>query len=257
MCHQMIADKTPLVSVIVPTYNSELTIIRCLDSILCQRGSFNLEVIIYDDCSSDQTVSLVRDTYGDCDFIKIYQSSINSGSGFSRNQSLSLCRGDYIAFLDSDDFWLPCKLSTQLYDFSTSSPNMIISYSSFLRLSPRNCTLVSPPSVLYFPDLKFINHIPMSSVLFKSSILPHVDYPLIRLRNDYLFWHSILFISSDYFAKKVSSKPFFVYDGMAGISSNKFKLLGKQFIFYRRHFHYSNFLSSYGVMLNIIRRLFS
>jgi teichuronic acid biosynthesis glycosyltransferase TuaG len=246
----------PHISVIVPTYNSENTIIRCIDSILCQRGPFTLEVIVYDDCSSDNTIELIRHTYANIDFIYIYQSSFNSGSGISRSRALSFCKGDYIAFLDSDDFWLPCKLSTQILDFHNSSKNMIISYSPYIKLSLSGPSLISPPKRLYKHNIRFINHIPMSSALFNAALLKKVKYPFLRLRNDYLFWSLLLSLSPDYFAQRVSPQPLFVYGSVSGISSHKFSLLYKQYSFYRAHFNYSHFLAFYGVILNVFRRLF-
>ncbi len=102
------------VSVIVTTYNSAATIRRALDSILAQRGAgdaFELEVIVADDCSTDDTREIVR-SYDD---VRLVQNERNSGGpNRGRNRGLDLCTGNAIAIADHDDEWLPDRLARQL-----------------------------------------------------------------------------------------------------------------------------------------------
>ena len=253
----MTAHSVPLVSVVIPTYNAESTIIRCLESVVYQRGPFRKQIIVYDDMSTDNTLHLIDEHFSDLDYIKVIHSTENKGSGYSRQQALSFCTGNFIAFLDSDDFWLPSKLRLQLQDFENSCPNMVISYSSFICISQSKAKLTNVPAKLFSKNIRFINHIPMSSALFRASILNYLDYPAIRLRNDYLFWFSILSLSPSFYALRTSSQPFFIYGSDTGISSNKISLLFKQYKLYRQYFSYSRVLSLYGVFLNVCRRLFS
>ena len=99
----------PLVSVIVPAFNRENTIARCIDSILAQTHRL-IEVIIVDDCSIDQTVSIVKG-YGDRVNL-ICQP--NAGPSAARNTGATHARGEIISFLDSDDTWKPEKLARQV-----------------------------------------------------------------------------------------------------------------------------------------------
>jgi GT2 family glycosyltransferase len=109
--------KTPLVSVIVPTYNRAYCLPRALGSILAQTHS-RFEVILIDDGSTDDTRELVARSYGHDPRIKyVYQD--NQGVTAARNAGLRLVQGDYIALLDSDDVWLPWKLGLQLACFRT------------------------------------------------------------------------------------------------------------------------------------------
>ena len=102
-----------LVSVITPTYNSENYIRECLESVM--RQSYELwEMIIVDDCSTDQTFEILKDYRSKDDRIKIYRLEKNKGSGPARNLALKKARGRYVAFLDSDDFWHAQKLSIQV-----------------------------------------------------------------------------------------------------------------------------------------------
>lgn len=95
--------KYPLVSIIVPTYNVERYVEECIDSLLKQSYE-NREIIVLDDASTDTTVYLLK-TYGNK--IKLIQNRTNKGQGTRRNDGLKLAEGDYIYFVDSDDWIEP------------------------------------------------------------------------------------------------------------------------------------------------------
>jgi glycosyltransferase involved in cell wall biosynthesis len=98
--------KELLVSVVVPTYNRAHLIGRTLDSILNQSYS-NLELIIVDDGSTDDTVSVISTYTNEASFPVRYHKKENGGCSSARNMGVDLATGDAIAFLDSDDEWLP------------------------------------------------------------------------------------------------------------------------------------------------------
>lgn len=103
----------PLVSIITPTYNRADFIGQAIDSVLAQTyGHF--ELIIVDDGSEDETRELVE-TYQDSRIIYRYQE--NQGQSIARNLALKIARGDFICFLDSDNFWFPDKLEKSLEVF--------------------------------------------------------------------------------------------------------------------------------------------
>ncbi len=99
----------PLVSVIMPAYNTARYIREAIDSVLDQDYG-NKELIVIDDGSTDGTLDIVR-SYGDRLTLITQQ---NQGSAVARNAGLAAARGEYIAFLDSDDVWLPGKLGLQV-----------------------------------------------------------------------------------------------------------------------------------------------
>jgi glycosyltransferase involved in cell wall biosynthesis len=102
----------PLISVIVPTFNRAYCIARTIDSALAQTHS-NLEIIVIDDGSSDETNAFIHDRYGSDSRVKyIFQE--NQGVSSARNTGFNESRGDFIALLDSDDVWRPWKLELQL-----------------------------------------------------------------------------------------------------------------------------------------------
>lgn len=96
-------------SVIIPAYNAASRIHECLESVDAQTGNFELEVIVVDDGSDDDTVARVVD-HGVAACIRQH----NGGPAAARNAALRASRGDYIAFLDSDDRWPEGKLARQL-----------------------------------------------------------------------------------------------------------------------------------------------
>lgn len=101
----------PLISVVIPMFNREKTIEECLNSI-CNQTYKNIEILVVDDCSSDNSKSIVNN-YLD-DRIKLIQLSLNSGAQVARNIGIIAAKGKWIAFNDSDDIWLEDKLEKQV-----------------------------------------------------------------------------------------------------------------------------------------------
>lgn len=100
------------VSVVIPTYNRAYCLPRAIESALAQQHE-PIEILVVDDGSTDETRALVQRLYGDDARVRyVYQS--NRGVAAARNEGLRRCRGNLVAFLDSDDRWLPGKLALQL-----------------------------------------------------------------------------------------------------------------------------------------------
>jgi glycosyltransferase involved in cell wall biosynthesis len=97
------AKELPLLSVIIPTYNCEKYICRAIDSVLNQ-GLVNFEIIVVDDCSTDNTQEILKASYKTNKHIKVITHSENLNLGASRNTGIDKSRGKYIFFLDSDDW---------------------------------------------------------------------------------------------------------------------------------------------------------
>ena len=119
----------PRVSVIIPTYNSATFLPETIESVLAQTYE-DYEIIVVDDGSTDSTKE-VLDPYSDK--IKyIYQQ--NHGAGSARNTGIKHSQGEYIAFLDADDIWLPEKLHIQA-NYLDNNPEIAMVYSQSLRIS--------------------------------------------------------------------------------------------------------------------------
>jgi len=98
-----------LISIITATYNSSAELLKTYESISSQTLN-NWEWLVTDDCSSDSTYQLLLEISEKDKRVKVYKNAVNSGAAVARNSSLSHAKGDYIAFIDSDDCWLPNKL---------------------------------------------------------------------------------------------------------------------------------------------------
>ena len=102
-----------LVSIITPSYNSAAYIAEMIESILAQTYT-NWELLITDDCSTDDSVKIIESYATKDSRIKLFRLASNSGAGIARNKSIEEARGRYIAFCDSDDLWKPQKLEKQV-----------------------------------------------------------------------------------------------------------------------------------------------
>jgi glycosyltransferase involved in cell wall biosynthesis len=110
----------PSVSVIIPAYNARVHIGEAIDSVLAQ-GYENLEIIVVDDGSGDGTADFVTQHYPAVQLIR----KANGGAATARNAGLRAASGEYIAFLDADDLWLPGKLNAQLR-YLTDHPDILM-----------------------------------------------------------------------------------------------------------------------------------
>jgi len=107
---------TPLVSVSITTYNMARWLPRALDSVLAQRTTFPIEIVIGDDCSQDATVNIAH-SYQERhpDLIRVLERNKNVGVQRNTYETLGQCRGKFIAFLDADDYWTDTeKLAIQV-----------------------------------------------------------------------------------------------------------------------------------------------
>lgn len=114
-----------LVSVIIPCYNAERYIGATIDSVLAQDQA-GMEIIVVDDGSSDGSVELVRSKYPS---VRLEQQA-NAGVAAARNKGLALAQGEWVAFVDADDIWLPGKLAAQ-FALMATDPACRMSYTAW------------------------------------------------------------------------------------------------------------------------------
>ncbi len=91
-------------SVIIPVYNASLLLNRCLDSVFNQHTQYNIEVVLVDDGSTDDTVEVIK-RRKEQDRIILYQQE-NTGPAIARNKGVELAHGEFCAYLDADDYWM-------------------------------------------------------------------------------------------------------------------------------------------------------
>lgn len=182
-----------LVSVIMPNYNCGAYISESIESVLSQSYP-NWELIVVDDCSSDNSAEIVRAFCSACPKIHLVELAENTGASNARNKGISLAQGEYIAFLDSDDIWLPEKLSMQVqfmkensYAFSCASYAVISEDGASKGVVKR-----PPRSVGYHRLLYLGDSIGNSTAIYSQRMLRKCYAPSIKKRNDYALWLSIL-----------------------------------------------------------------
>ena len=131
-----------VVSVILPSCNSELWIVDSVKSVLEQTHK-SLELIVVDDGSTDNTLQLLQRFIGDPRVTIVELEANSGGPATPRNQGIKRARGDYIAFIDSDDVWHPMKLEVQIQAMQEHDLNFLSSrYTSFHKDMPKPQSLL-------------------------------------------------------------------------------------------------------------------
>ena len=121
--------ETPRVSVIVPTYNRAELLPRAVQSVLSQDFT-DLELLIVDDGSTDNTAEVVRELQAQDDRVRYLKLQENRGVGFARDIGLRYSHGEFIAWIDADDIWLPGKLEKQV-EALDARPDIEILFTDF------------------------------------------------------------------------------------------------------------------------------
>ena len=182
-----------LVSIVMPAYRAEAYLQHSIRSVQCQTYS-NWELIVTDDCSPhpDRSCDIIRLMAQQDPRIILNRLTSNSGPAAARNKSLSIANGRWIAFLDSDDQWLPEKLKYQI-DFSKvlRAPLSYTGYRCIRGLSQREGKYIKPPSNLNYEQLLSNTAIATSTVLIDRSIVGHFAMP-DAYYDDFACWLSLL-----------------------------------------------------------------
>lgn len=122
---------TPTVSVVIPSYNREDSIVPAIESVLAQSYS-DFELIVVDDASTDRTVAAMQSITDPR--LKIIAQEHNAGASVARNIGIEAAQGTWIAFHDSDDIWLPDKLERQMALLKTPNAGYVAAYCGMLIL---------------------------------------------------------------------------------------------------------------------------
>lgn len=227
-----------IVSVIMPAYACQDTIGQAIESVLEQ--DVPLELIIVNDCSPDQLDTVIAPYLEDERVVYVTNSS-NQGVAASRNRGISLARGEYIAFLDSDDWWLPGKLSCQLKRLSETG-TVLCSTGRALRSFEGNDMerYIPVREKITYRNLLTHNSIACSSVVVKKSVIEEFPMEHDECHEDYITWLSIL---KKYGSASGINEPFLQYRmSKNSKSGNKLKSAKMTFQVYR-HMGYGWFQS--------------
>lgn len=178
------------VSIIVPTLNSEKTILRTIYSVIKQKYK-NWEIVIIDGGSKDATLKRIRNIKNNK--INIFHASKSSLSA-ARYFGIKKSRGKYISFLDSDDEWMPNKLSRQMEKLELNSNYFSCTDFSIINDKNKSYRVCTKKNILELSDIIYHRPICLSSVLIKKTIalkyLKNINYT--DFAEDWLWWLVLL-----------------------------------------------------------------
>lgn len=228
-----------LVSIIMPAYNSAQYIDESIQSVLNQTY-LNWELIIVDDCSSDDTDIVIQKYLVDKRIIYL-KNKQNSGAAISRNKALIKAKGKWIAFLDSDDVWLPSKLKEQI-DFMLNN-DYKFSYTDY-RIRENNEWL---PYIYTGPNIvtkrKMYNYCYFSTitVMYDREFIGLIQIEDLKKNNDYAMWLQIIDKTPCYRLGKCLSYYYKHDDSIS--SGSKFKLIKHHYILFKVGLGKKSFIS--------------
>tara|TARA_X000000368_G_C23058390_1_gene725320 strand:+ start:12700 stop:13452 length:753 start_codon:yes stop_codon:yes gene_type:complete len=181
-----------LVSIITPSYNSVRYISECVESVLAQTYT-SWEMIIVDDCSEDDSKQLITALSSNDIRIKTIFLDSNIGAAEARNIALAKAKGEYIAFLDSDDLWEPHKLERQISFMNKN--NIVFSYTTYQSISEDGLNVINiikaPKEMTYYSYLKN-TIIGCLTVIINREKVGYFEMPNVRSSHDMALWLLIL-----------------------------------------------------------------
>lgn len=182
-----------LVSIVTPLYNSEKFIEETIKSVLKQ-SYINWEMLIVDDCSTDLGPSIVKKYFEKDSRIKYIRMEKNSGAALCRNKAIELAKGEFIAFLDSDDLWLEKKLEKQVKFMKNN--NYAISFHEYEEISENSerlkIKILVPEKPVSYRRYLLTNPIGCLSGMYSIKKMGKIYMPILKKRQDTGFWLRIL-----------------------------------------------------------------
>lgn len=221
----------PLVSVIMPAYNAGAYIEDAIKSVITQSYK-EWELIVIDDCSRDNTVEIVERYKNEDSRVHLLKNVENSGVSKSRNEGIKFARGEWIAFLDSDDLWGIFKLEKQLHHANKTNSSFIFTGSSYINEKGIPFKgLFEVPEIVDFKKLKKHNVISCSSVLVKKLYLEDIKMENDKMHEDYAVWLRILKTGISAYGL---NEPLLIYRlSTSSKSGNKFKTISMTYKVFR------------------------
>ena len=231
------ADFIPSVSVITPCYNAACFISETIESVLSQ-DFFEWEMLIIDDCSSDESREVVESYCRFDERIKLVRLDKNMGAAYCRNVALEASTAKYVAFLDSDDLWKPNKLSSQLEVMEAGVVFSCTGYRQFFDSSDLETGVLVDVAKVFemysYEDLlaKKIT-VGCCTVMLRREAIRNTKMPSIRSGQDYAFWLELC--RENKLEITLIPDVLSYYRLVRGsISSNKLKKAKSQWLIYRR-----------------------
>ena len=180
------------VSVVMPSYNSERFIAEAIRSVIGQTYE-RWELLIVDDCSSDNTYQVASAFAALDSRIVVMRQPVRGGAAKARNRAIAAAKGRFVAFLDSDDAWLPQKLAKQLPEMQRH--DAVLSYTAYKKMDAHGTHargVVQVPRTVTYSQLLNTCVIGCLTAVYDSAKIGKVFMPNIARRQDYGLWLRIL-----------------------------------------------------------------
>lgn len=244
-----------LVSIVTPNYNCARFISQTIESVLAQTYT-SWEMLIVDDCSTDGSYEIALEYSVRDSRIKVLRNEKNSGAAISRNKAIELAQGEFIAFLDSDDLWMPEKLEKQI-SFMRDN-NCDFSFCEYEHIDEENKSLLKVAKVikkLTYTKMMFHCFPGCLTVMYNQDVVGKIYAKDIKKNNDNALFYPVLKKCKN--ARGISSCLALYRIRRGSISRNKLKMI-KPYITVLHNFEGHNILLSYFCVIThfVIKFLF-
>ncbi len=239
-----------LVSIITPNFNCEKFISQTIRSVLRQTYQ-NWEMLIVDDCSSDESFDIAC-VYGSIDSrIKVIKNEKNSGAALSRNSALDVARGEYITFLDSDDLWEPEKLEHQVVFMNLN--NCDFNYTRYDLIGENNESLNKCTRIvdrLTYTKLLHHDFIGCLTAMYRADIAQNIRSFNIKNNNDYGLFLQVLRNCKNAMGLQENLAHYRIRK--SSISRKKYRKVKPYYKLMHDYLHLPYLIASYFLLTNIL-----
>lgn len=236
-----------LISIIMPSYNAAKYIENSIKSVQSQTYE-KWELIIVDDCSSDNTVEIIQEI--DDSRIRLFKNKVNSGAAISRNKALREARGKWVAFLDADDIWAPEKLEKQLnfmrkkkYAFTYTDYRIQLNgeWLPYICTGPKMVNKRKMYDYCYFSTI---------TVMYDQERVGLLQIPDLKKNNDYALWLKAV-ENVDCYRYPQCLSYYIKHEGSIS-SGSKLKLIKWHYLLFRKGLNKNSIISCILTCNNLI-----
>ena len=238
--------ETPLVSVVMPAYNAAAFIEEAIDSVVKQTVQ-NWELIVIDDFSKDNTRDVVLAVAEKDSRVRLVCNEQNMGVAKTRNRGLEMCGGQYVALLDSDDYWKPTLLEKMIARAEETTADIVYcSYEMVDEQGEKVCNDFVVPPETSFEESIVRSVITCSTVLMTSKLAKENRFPVNMYHEDIALWFQLL---RDGAVARGVPEVLAAYRQRADSrSAGKLRSACRRWTIYRKHLRLP-FFCSIGVMI--------
>ncbi|MCS7068712.1 MAG: glycosyltransferase family 2 protein [Meiothermus sp.] len=244
-------NSPPQVTIVMPAFNSEKYISEAINSVLMQTYA-HWQLIVVDDASLDRTRLIVQAFAERDKRVNLVCNEQNKGVAWSRNLAIDLADGDWVAFLDADDIWLPNKLASQLDLANSSGANVVFSPYFLINEMGMVTGFVNSMKLITQQNLRYFNPIGNLTGMYNQRQLGKF-FQLNKPHEDYLMWVKV--VEKAGYALSSATPLAFYRVRASSVSGKKEKTIQWQWRIYRQDFGYSVPTSVLGFFYYALRNM--